>query len=177
MKPFPVVVGTAALVIFGMRPAPCQSPAVQPARETVSATPAATREAAKPRVYIGASPAWTVSGGSVGAISGDAGSVGGGSVGVLSGGADPQTVEVIKTFMNKCPQVIVTRNQKNADYFVMFDRDSARRSSGDTGGILLKVNKIAVFSKNGDALFATSTRSVGAAVKDACAAITGPQAR
>lgn len=133
--------------------------------------------APKPRVYISSSQSWVMSGGFGGAVSGNANSFQGGSAGGFSGGSDPQTVEVIKTFMDKCPAVIVTQNKANADFVVLFDREGGKRGVTGWGGLARKVDKIAVFRKNGDAVMAKSTRSVGSTVKDACAAIAGPQAK
>lgn len=39
-------------------------------------------------------------------------------------------------------------------------------------GLIRHRNKIAVFNKDGDAIFSDSTRELGNSVKDACAAIT-----
>lgn len=117
-------------------------------------------------MYVTNSQSW--------AMSGSAGISNGTGGGSFSGGADPQTVEVTKNFMEKCPAVVVTQEQAKADYVVLFDRQGGKKSTYATLGVLglvHKVNKIAVFAKNGDALFSESVRSVGSAVKDACAAI------
>lgn len=132
--------------------------------------------APKPRVYISTSQSWVMSGGFASAVSADANSLKGGSAGSFSGGSDPQTVEVIKTFMDKCPAVIVTQNKSNADFVVLFDREGGKRGTSGWGGLVRKVDKVAVFRKNGDAVFAKSTRSVGSTVKDACLAIGQSQA-
>jgi hypothetical protein len=110
----------------------------------------------KPRVFVSDSNSWQISGG----FAASRGSGGGG----FSGGARPQTVEIIKTFGQRCQSVIVTMDKSKADYVVLFDREGGK-------GIVLKHDKIAVFKKGGDALYSGSTRSVGNAVQDSCEAI------
>jgi hypothetical protein len=110
----------------------------------------------RPKVYVTESDSWESSG----SFSVSHGS-GGGS---FSGGARPQTVEVIKTFGQRCPSVAVTMDKSQADYIVLFDRDGGK-------GIARKRDKIAVFKRNGDVLYSGSTRSVGSAVQDACSTI------
>ncbi len=108
------------------------------------------------RIYITDSNSWAASGGF--AVSNGSG---GGS---YSGGSRPQTVELIKTFGQRCDSVLVTMDKTKADYVVMFDRESVK-------GIARKRDKIAIFMEDADVLFSESVRSVGAAVKDACEAI------
>lgn len=110
----------------------------------------------KPRVYVSDSNSWQTSGGfyaSHGTASGS-----------FSGGARPQTVEIIKTFGQRCPGVLVTMDKSKADYIILFDREGGK-------GVVLKHDKIAVFKKDGDVLYSGSTRSVGNAVQDSCGAI------
>lgn len=130
-----------------------QSPQLAP---TAGAVKASSQEDGKPRVYVSNSQSWLISGG-FGAHAGTA-------AGATRGGSSPQTVEVIKTFGQRCPQVIVTNNRDNAAYVVLFDRESFK-------GLIRKRDKIAVFRRNGDVLFSNSVRSVGNAVKSACKAI------
>jgi len=113
-------------------------------------------ERAKPRVYVSDSNSWESSGGF--------GMAGGTGSGHFSGGARPQTVEVIKTFGQRCPTVTVTMDKTKADYVVLFDREGGK-------GLAMKKDKIAVFKKDGDVLYSGSTRSVGNAVQDSCGAI------
>ena len=87
----------------------------------------------------------------------------GGSWSHLSGGARPQTSEMVKTFGERCPSVIVNNNPQMADYAVIFDHEG--------GKFVRKDNKIAVFNRIGDSIFSHSTRSLGNSVKDACSAI------
>ena len=119
-------------------------------------------EQGRPRVYVSNSQSWLISGGFGGHY--------GTAAGATRGGSSPQTVEVIKTFGQRCSQVIVTNNRNIAAYVVLFDRESFK-------GFIRKRDKIAVFRRNGDVLFTDSVRSVGNAVKDACQAITKDQAQ
>lgn len=82
-----------------------------------------------------------------------------------SGGARPQTAEVIKTFGQRCPQVLVNNRPSMVDYVVELDHEGGK-------GLLTHKNKIAVFVRtSGDGLFSKSTLSLGGSVQDACAAI------
>lgn len=125
--------------------------------------PAATATAAKAppsdgktRIYVTDSQSWEVAGG-WGASNGTGG-------GATAGGARPQTAEIIKTFNERCPQYTVTNNKERADFAVILDHEGGK-------GALRRRNKIAVFNRDGDAIFSDSTRELGNAVKDACAAI------
>lgn len=111
----------------------------------------------KPRVFISDSQSWETAGGFGTAESGS----GGGS---FSGGARPQTVEIMKTFRERCPQVIVTSEKSRADFVVLLDHEG--------GKVFRRDNKIAVFNRGGDLIQTSSTRVLGNAVKDACKAIS-----
>jgi hypothetical protein len=112
--------------------------------------------AERPRVFITDSKSWEISGG----VGGSSDAFGGST----KGGARPQTAEIIKTFGERCPTVIVNNKQEMADYIVLLDHEGGK-------GLVLRDNKVAVFKKSGDALFSHSTRSLGNSVKDACDAI------
>ena len=112
--------------------------------------------AERPRVFITDSKSWEISGG----VGGSSDAFGGST----KGGARPQTAEIIKTFGERCPAVIVNNKQEMADYIVLLDHEGGK-------GLVLRDNKVAVFKKSGDALFSHSTRSLGNSVKDACDAI------
>jgi hypothetical protein len=111
----------------------------------------------KPRVYVTDSQSWSMVGG-FGASNGTA-------AGATRGGSSPQTVELIKTFGERCPQAIVTNDRDKASYVALFDRESFK-------SVLARRDKIAIFRRNGDVLMSNSFWSVGDAVKDACEAIT-----
>lgn len=110
----------------------------------------------KARVFITDSKSWEVSG-SGGGTSGGFGSGG-------SGGARPQTAEIMKTFSERCPDVIVNNKQERADYVVLLDHEGGK-------AFFLHDNKVVVFNKDGDSILAHSTRSLGNSVRDACDAI------
>jgi hypothetical protein len=107
----------------------------------------------KPRVFITDSQSWEMSaasGGSNGTFAGHA-----------SGGARPQTAEIIKTFGERCPDVIVNNKLEKADYVVVLDHEGGK-------GLIRRRNKVAVFNGDGDAIVSRSTRSLGNSVQDAC---------
>jgi len=111
----------------------------------------------KPRVFITDSNSWSTSG----AAGGSNGSFGASS----SGGARPQTAEIIKTFGQRCPQVLVNNRVDASNYVVELDHEGGK-------SVLAHKDKIAVFvQKTGDSIFSKSTLSVGGAVQDACSAI------
>jgi len=110
----------------------------------------------KIRVFVTDSQSWEVRGG-WGAANGS----GGGSE---SGGARPQTAEIIKTLGERCPEVTVTSKADMANYAVTPDHEGGK-------GALRRHNKVAVFRRDGDAIYSKSTIELGNAVKDACAAI------
>lgn len=114
--------------------------------------------AEKPRVFITDSKSWEISGG----VGGTQDAFGG----VTKGGARPQTAEIIKTFNQRCPNVIVNNKQEKADYIVLLDHEGGKDA-------VSRDNKVVVFNKDGDAIVSNSTRMLGNAVKDACAAIAG----
>ncbi len=113
-------------------------------------------EERRPRVFITNSESWEV----VGSAAGSGGTFAAHS----QGGARPQTAEIIKTFGERCEQVIVNNKQEKADYVVVLDHEGGK-------GYLLRRNKIAVFNKDGDAIVSRSTRSLGNSVQDGCDAI------
>lgn len=110
------------------------------------------------RVFIESAPTWEMTG--IGGVGPDGG--GGG----FAGGARPQSVEVMKTFQERCPEVQITSRREAADYVVQFDREGGK-------DLVRRDNKIAVFRKDGDLVLTKSTRMLGNAVKEACAAVLG----
>lgn len=110
-----------------------------------------------PRVFITDSQSWEIGGGGV-AVDATGASRGG-------GGARPQTAEIIKTFNQRCPNVIITSRKEKADYIVLLDHEGGKDA-------ISRDNKVVVFNNaSGDAIFSRSTRSLGNAVKDACPVI------
>lgn len=113
-------------------------------------------ETTKVRAFVTDSQSWEMSGG-FGVSNGSGG-------GGVRGGARPQTAEIVKTFGERCPEVTVTNNRDKADYVVLLDHEGGK-------GWARKRNKVAVFNRDGDAIYSGSTRSLGNSVKDACEAI------
>ena len=115
--------------------------------------------AEKPRVFITESTAVQVSGDA--AVADVKGSL------ALTGGTSPQNVEVIKTFAQRCPAVVVTANREKADYLIRLDHEAINPTTPFTHG-----NKVAVFDGSEDLIYSNSSRLLGSAVKGACTAIT-----
>jgi hypothetical protein len=122
----------------------------------ITSAPTLQGEQGLPRVFITNSESWEVVGSAAGS--------GGTFASRTQGGARPQTAEIIKTFGERCEQVIVNNRQEKADYVVVLDHEGGK-------GVLLRRNKVAVFNKDGDAIVSRSTRSLGNSVQDACGAI------
>ena len=115
----------------------------------------------KVRVFVTDSESWETRGSS--AAGGN--SNGWGASSSFSGGARPQTAEIIKTLNQRCPELTVTNSLGKANFVIVMDHEGGK-------GLLRHRNKIAVFNHNGDDIFSDSTRELGNAVKDACAAMT-----
>jgi len=110
------------------------------------------------RVFITDSQSWSIAG-SGGGANGAYGST-------VAGGARPQTAEIIKTFGERCPQVVINNKQDKADYVVLLDHEGGK-------GYLRHKNKVAVFNRvSGDSIVSKSTLSLGGSVQNACEAIT-----
>jgi hypothetical protein len=114
-------------------------------------------EGTRARVFVTDSTSWEISGQGGGSSSGFGGTT--------KGGARPQTAEIIKTFGERCPNVVVNNKQDKADYVVLLDHEGGK-------SLALRDNKVAVFNNDGDSILSHSTRSLGNAVKDACEAIS-----
>ncbi|MFN7992307.1 MAG: hypothetical protein U0Q18_01815 [Bryobacteraceae bacterium] len=92
----------------------------------------------------------------------------GAAAGALSvtGGQSPENVEVMKAFLQKCPEVLVTSSREKADYLIRFDHEAINPTTPFVRG-----NKVAIFDKNEDLIYSDSTRLLANAVKGACSAI------
>lgn len=86
----------------------------------------------------------------------------------VAGGASSQSIEVMKAFSRRCPAVVVTENRDKADFVVRLDHAEPNPTS-----LFVHGNKVAVFNKNDDLIYSTSTRTLTSAVKSACEAIGG----
>ncbi|HEV2729643.1 MAG TPA: PEGA domain-containing protein [Terriglobales bacterium] len=119
--------------------------------------PKASAETEKARVFITDSQSWEMQGSSGGANGAFAGNV--------HGGARPQTAEIVKTFGERCPQVLTNNIQEKTDYVVVLDHEGGK-------GLLRHRNKVAVFNRvSGDSVVSKSTLSLGGSVQTACEAI------
>lgn len=111
----------------------------------------------KARVFVTDSQSWEVRGGGGGSSAGFGAAT--------TGGARPQTAEIIKTFGQRCPGVLVNNLQAKADYIVLLDHEGGK-------GWIRKDNKVAVFARrSGDSIVSKSTMSLGGSVQEACSAI------
>lgn len=113
--------------------------------------------AEKPRVFVQESQSWEVKA--------DVGGTDGTFAGSGAGGARPQTAEIIKTFSERCPSVIINNRKEKADYVVLLDHEGGK-------DLVRRDNKVVVFNREGDSILSHSTRSLGNAVGDACSAIS-----
>jgi len=112
----------------------------------------------KPRVFITDSQSWEMESNAAG--------TNGTFAGHSAGGARPQTAEIIKTFGERCPGVMVNNMRGKADYIVVLDHEGGK-------SYLRHKNKVAVFeARGGDAIVSKSTLSLGGSVEDACKAIS-----
>jgi len=110
------------------------------------------------RVFITDSTSWEMRGSAAGS--------GGAFAAESHGGARPQTAEIIKTFGERCPNVVTNNKQEKANYIVVLDHEGGK-------ALLQHKNKVAVFNAaSGDSIVSHSTRSLGGSVQDACEAIT-----
>jgi hypothetical protein len=122
-----------------------------------------TVPAEKARVYITDSHSWEVGSGG-GGVDGSFGTAG-------SGGARPQTAEIVKTFGERCPDVLTNNIRQKADYIVVLDHEGGK-------SWMVHRNKIAVFQRiSGDSVVSKSTYSLGASVQEACNAIRADWAK
>ncbi len=124
---------------------------------TAALVVASAAAAESPRVYVEESQSWEMKGGVGGTEDGFGGS--------MSGGARPQTAEIIKTFSERCGNVIVNNKKEKADYIVLLHHEGGK-------DLVRRDNKVVVFNRDGDSILSHSTRSLGNAVSDACVAIT-----
>jgi hypothetical protein len=128
--------------------------AIMPAQTVTDAgTPAADHA----RVFITDSQSWEVASGAGGSN---------GTFGDAShGGARPQTAEIIKTFGERCPDVVTNNIQAKVDYIVVLDHEGGK-------SVFSHKNKVAVFTRvTGDSVVSKSTLSLGGSVQTACEAI------
>jgi hypothetical protein len=168
--------GPQAALVNASAPSPdsksvpvASAPAVESPKQPAATSERDTSSDGKIRVYVTDSQSWEVTGGSWyhSSFSANQNSASGQGNGgsYTAGGARPQTVEIIKTLNERCPQLTITNNLARASFVVTLDHEGGK-------GYLKHRNKIAVFNHDGDVIFSQSTRELGNAVKDACAAIS-----
>ncbi len=97
-------------------------------------------------------------------LGGGVGGTADGFGGAARGGDRPQTAEIIKTFGERCPAVIINNRREKADYVVLLDHEGGKDP-------ISRDNKVVIFNKDGDSIMSRSTRTLGNAVKDVCGAI------
>lgn len=115
------------------------------------------------RVFITDSQSWEVGG--------SAGGGNGAFAAESHGGARPQTAEIIKTFGERCPDVVTNNIQTKADYIILLDHEGGK-------SIFSHKDKVAVFTRvTGDSLVSKSTLSLGGSVQTACEAIRADWAK
>jgi PDZ domain len=88
----------------------------------------------------------------------------------LDGSGHDQTMELAKTFLQRCPNVIPTVNKENADFDVQLNWTPKTRLFFG-GKLIHKPDQILVTNRNGDVLYSGIARSVGGDVEGACRAI------
>jgi hypothetical protein len=77
-----------------------------------------------------------------------------------AGGSHPQTAEIIKTITQECMNATVTNDRPKANYVVLLERESHK--------VIRRDNKMVIFDKAGDVVYAASTRALGNAVRNSC---------
>ena len=145
--------GVPDAVVLAMVQAPHTTPAVDDGKIRIFITDSQSWETYGYSYYHGSGSSTN----GTGSFSQNGGSVSG-------GGARPQTVEITKTFGERCPDMTVTSKPDNSNYVVTLDHEGGK-------GALRHKNKVAVYSHSGDVLFSHSTITLGDSVKDACDAI------
>jgi hypothetical protein len=81
-----------------------------------------------------------------------------------------QTMELAKTFLQRCPDVIPTTNRKRADFIVNMNWTERTRYFV-LGKLIHKPDQITVETQDGDILYSSVARSVGGVVEGACKTI------
>src|SRR5207245_10156836 len=76
----------------------------------------------------------------------------------------PAAAEIMQTVGARCPSGIGNNKQEKADYFLLLNHAGGKE-------LISRDNKVVVFNRDGDSIMSRSTRILGNAVKDACAAI------
>ncbi|HEY4764723.1 MAG TPA: hypothetical protein VIH75_13675 [Candidatus Sulfotelmatobacter sp.] len=81
-----------------------------------------------------------------------------------------QTMELAKTFLQRCPEALLTTNEDRADFKVSLNwADQTRLFM--LGKLLHKPDQIMVTNRDGDVIFSGVARSLGGDTQDACRVI------
>ena len=72
--------------------------------------------------------------------------------------------DVLQAFQEQCSDLVVTNDVDKADYAIALDQKAGKP-------YIHKNNKVVVYDRQGDPIFADSTRVLGNTVKDSCTAI------
>ena len=92
----------------------------------------------------------------------------------LDGYGHDQTMELAKTFLQRCPNVTPNISRDNADFDVQLNW-TPRTRLFFLGKIIHKPDQILVANRNGDVLYSGVARSVGGDVEGACRALTNAE--
>ncbi|MBI2689523.1 MAG: hypothetical protein HYX27_24715 [Acidobacteria bacterium] len=84
----------------------------------------------------------------------------------LTGPTSAENIEVMKAFQKHCPAVAITADREKADFIVRLDRETPSPVTPFVRG-----NKVAVFNRDADLIYSSSSRTLAPAVKGACAAV------
>lgn len=82
-----------------------------------------------------------------------------------------QTMELAKTMLARCPDVVPTVNREHADFVVYLNWTERTRFFGG-GKIFHKPDQIIVETRDGDVLYSGIARSVGGNVEGVCRTVT-----
>lgn len=86
----------------------------------------------------------------------------------LTGKSDVPTAEILKGVQKECPNVSITNDASKSDYTL-----EAIKKTEFSQGTQYDRFDLTLFDHDGNAVYSTSARHVGNAVKDVCHAING----
>jgi hypothetical protein len=151
-----LLVVSPAIAQQNQAPPPVQESPV-PAEPT-NATSALPNDG-KVRIYVSDSQSWEMTGGW--------GAANGSAAATRAVEPGPKLQKSLKPSISVA-RTIRLRTIRRANYAVILDHEGGK-------GALRRRNKVAVFNRDGDAIFSDSTRELGSSVKDACAAMAKDQ--
>ena len=86
----------------------------------------------------------------------------------LTDKSDVPTADILKGLQKECPNVSITNDVTKSDYTL----EAMKKTNFDKGTEYDRFD-LTLFDRDGNAVYSTSTRRVGNAVKDVCHAIYG----